>query len=495
MRINKVTLRIFALCGVLVLVAASLANLIIRDSDPFKPSKEANFSNLDSYYKQNLKWRDCYSEFQCAMYKVPINYEDIALGDFNIAVMKHSAPDAIGNLVINPGGPGGSGIDYAYSYQDVFTPKITNKFNLIGFDPRGVSRSAPIKCLNDAETDSSYASDSYPENDAEMAELRSDSAKYAKNCSNDNKYLKYYGTANAARDMDILRALLGDEKLNFLGKSYGTYLGTLYAKLFPNNVGRFVLDGAVDPTLSSMQQSLQQAVGFDEAFKSFADSCLSYAECVLTKDYLNQLRSKLSEIREKPIKVGERKLTESLAMYGIAMGLYDKELGWPELRSALKELFAGKGKALLSMADAYTGRDANGNYQSNEADAISVISCNDFPVSRIDFKTTTNAAPLFGKYVAYGDITCEYLPHGKFELVDGPVNINSPTLVIGTTNDPATPYNWAVKLSRLLNNSILISLNSDGHTGYSRGSACVDQVVEKYLISGVIPAQNLACSA
>ena len=135
MRINKVTLRIFALCGVLVLVAASLANLITRDSDPFKPSKEANFSNLDSYYKQNLKWRDCYSEFQCAMYKVPINYEDIALGDFNIAVMKHSAPDAIGNLVINPGGPGGSGIDYAYSYQDVFTPKITNKFNLIGFDP------------------------------------------------------------------------------------------------------------------------------------------------------------------------------------------------------------------------------------------------------------------------------------------------------------------------------------------------------------------------
>ena len=495
MRINKVALRFLALAGVLVLITASLANLITRNSDPFKPSDQANFISLDSYYQQQIEWRNCFGQFQCAMYKVPINYDDFSLGDFSIAVMKHSAANSIGNLVINPGGPGGSGVDYAYSYQDVFTPAVITKFNLVGFDPRGVGRSAPIRCLSDAEADTSYASNSYPESDAELVKLRKDSAKYGKSCRSENKYLKYYGTANAARDMDILRALLGDEKLNFLGKSYGTYLGTLYSKLFPEKVGRFVLDGAVDPTLSSMQQSLQQAAGFDIAFKSFAESCLLYEECALTKEYIVQLQNKLAEIRKEPIKVGNRKLTESLAMYGIAMGLYDKEFGWPELRKALKNLFAGDGEALLSMADSYTGRDSNGNYQSNEADALSVISCNDFPISKLNVAEIEKAAPLFGKYVAYGDITCEYLPHGKFELVDKEILLDSPVLVIGTTNDPATPYAWAEKLSKLIRYSKLISLNSDGHTGYNRGSGCVDRAVEKYLISGVIPAQNLACSA
>lgn len=495
MRINKVTLKLFALCGVLVLIVASLANLITRSSDPFKPESTKALASLSSFYNQALNWRSCYSEFECAMFKVPIDYVNLELGNFDIAVMQHPAKNAVGNLVINPGGPGGSGVDYAYSYQEVFTPSVIAKFNLVGFDPRGVGRSAPIKCLSDAETDRSYAADSYPADSAELAKLRKESAKYAATCAKGNKYLKYYATANAARDMDILRALLGDQKLNFLGKSYGTYLGTLYAKLFPNQVGRLVLDGAVDPTLNSMQQSLQQAVGFDEAFKSFADSCFLYEGCALKRDYIPQLQEKLAELRKNPIKVGSRNLTESLAMYGIAMGLYDKELGWPDLRRALNELFAGDGKALLDMADTYTGRDSNGKYQGNEADALNIISCNDFPTSKLDVAITEKAAPLFGKYVAYGDVTCEYLPHGKFELIKNDISLSSPVLVIGTTNDPATPYKWAVNLAKLLQNSRLISLDSDGHTGYNRGSACVDQTVEKYLISGEIPAQNLACSA
>jgi hypothetical protein len=193
--------------------------------------------------------------------------------------------------------------------------------------------------------------------------------------------------------------------------------------------------------------------------------------------------------------VGNRKLTESLAVYGIAMGLYDQEFGWPALRKALKILFDGDGKLLLDMADTYTGRDSDGTYQSNEADALAVISCNDFPESKIDAEKVKAAAPLFGKYVAYGDLTCEYLPQGKFITIKMPIKLAASVIVIGTTNDPATPYQWAVKLAEVLGNSRLISLESDGHTGYNRGSDCVDRAVEKYLISGEIPAENLRCSA
>ena len=207
------------------------------------------------------------------------------------------------------------------------------------------------------------------------------------------------------------------------------------------------------------------------------------------------MQSKLSELRKVPLEVGSRKLTESLAMYGIAMGLYDKQYGWPALRKALSDLFINDGKALLQMADEYTGRDANGNYTNNEAVALTVISCDDFPPSGTDLETIQAQAPLFGKYVAYSETDCEFLPKPKYELVKEPIDLSATVLIIGTTNDPATPYQWAVKLSEVLRNSKLISVSGDGHTGYNRGTACVDQAVEKYLISGLFPAQNLACSA
>jgi hypothetical protein len=175
--------------------------------------------------------------------------------------------------------------------------------------------------------------------------------------------------------------------------------------------------------------------------------------------------------------------------------LYDQKYGWPELRNALNGLFNGDGKALLALADTYNRRDSNGSYSSNDASSLTVIACNDFPNSDIDVQRIKEAAPIFGKYVAYSEFDCENLPKPKYELVTAPINLINSVLVIGTTNDPATPYKWAVKLSEILLNSKLISLSGEGHTGYGRQNGCVDQAVEKYLISGVIPAQNLACSA
>ena len=495
MRINKVTAKYLAVSAILLLLASSFASLAMKSSNPFKPSEKLGATSIAGYYNQNFNWNECYGGFKCATFKAPLDYNNIDLGELNIAVMKRESADAIGNLVVNPGGPGGSGVDYVYSYASVFTDAINRNFNIVGFDPRGVGRSTPIDCLTNKETDEAYASNSYPANEAEVAQLEAESRAFAEKCVENNNFLAFDSTANAAKDMDILRALLGDQKLNFLGKSYGTYLGTLYAKFFPDRVGRFVLDGAVDPTLSTKEQTLQQAVGFDLAFKSFAEDCMKLTSCTFSGDFLTQMESKLAELRKESLTIGNRQLTESLAMYGIAMGLYDKEYGWPALRNALKDLFNGDGKALLDMADQYTGRDSNGNYANNEATSLTIIACNDFPPSGIDLEATKNAAPLFGKYVVYGEIDCKYLPKPKYELVNAPINLKSSVLVIGTTNDPATPYQWAVKLSEILVNSKLISVSGDGHTGYNRGSQCVDQAVEKYLISGAIPAQNLACSA
>ena len=480
---------------VLVLLAATLINHYHQNTNPFAASGGNGYSDLKSYYSQSIKWRGCYQQFECATYQVPIDYSDLTLGKFDIAVMRHTAKNAKQSLVINPGGPGGSGVDYVYSYQEAFTPAVIKNFDIVGFDPRGVGESAPILCLSNAETDQLYSEDSYPKTSAELAKLQSETKTFADKCSSANPYLKYYSTANAARDMDILRALIGDSKLNFLGKSYGTYLGALYAQLFPNNVGRFVLDGAVDPTLNSADQSVQQAIGFDSAFNAFAADCVKQSSCVFNSDASIQIQNKLTEIRKNPIAVGDRKLTESLAVYGIAFGLYDKEFGWSELRSALKDLFNGDGKALLSMADTYNRRDSKGNYTSNDASSLPVIACNDFPPTGSDVEAIKSAAPIFGKYVAYSEMDCEYLPKPKYELITAPIQLQSAVLVIGTSNDPATPYQWAVKLASLLTNSVLISVSGEGHTGYNRDTPCVDQAVEKYLISGVIPAQNLACSA
>ena len=496
MRINKVTLKAISIFAVLAIIAIPLSNLIIKSADPFKPSdKKIDSSSLENYYKQSINWQDCYGGFKCATYKVPRDYNNLDSGEFDIAVMKHQAESALGNLVVNPGGPGGSGVDYAYSYETAFTKAVYESFNIVGFDPRGVGRSSAIDCLTNDETDAAYAATSYPENEADLAQMQAENQNFAKKCKSNNEALQFYSTANAARDMDILRELLGDKELNFLGKSYGTYLGTLYAKFFPDKVGRFVLDGAVDPTLDSAAQTLQQAVGFDSAFDAFAQDCIKQSSCVLNSDPANQIQNKLAEIRKNPISVGDRKLTESLAVYGIAFGLYDRKFGWPELRSALKDLFSGDGKSLLLMADSYNRRDAKGNYNSNDASSLPVISCDDFPSSEPDVEAIKKAAPIFGKYVAYSDMNCQFLPKPKYELITAPIQLQSSVLVIGTSNDPATPYQWAVKLAALLQNSVLISVSGEGHTGYNRDIGCVDQAVEKYLISGVIPAQNLACSA
>ena len=266
-------------------LALTLAVILSGCSSTKAPFVEETFSALAEYEQQKLDWSSCYDYFDCAELRVPIDYEDLSVGTFRISVLRSAAKDQdnrLGSIVVNPGGPGGSGVDYAYNADYIFSPDITDVYDVVGFDPRGVAMSEPIFCFTPDELDKNLASDSKPDNDAEIAATLEDSEAFAEKCAENTDYLEHFTTYETARDMDILRAALGETKLNYVGKSYGTYLGTLYADIFPNNVGRFVLDGAVDPNIPMKDQNLAQAMGFDGALKAFVKDCATQSDCPFT---------------------------------------------------------------------------------------------------------------------------------------------------------------------------------------------------------------------
>jgi pimeloyl-ACP methyl ester carboxylesterase len=464
--------------------------------------------SLSQYQTQELKWRDCYGNYQCSSLLVPIDYADLSVGTFSLALLRYQALDQdrrIGSLVVNPGGPGSSGVDYAYSAEYIVSPEILERFDIVGFDPRGVGESAAIKCLNDAETDASFAADPKPDDEAEFALFISDARDYFAKCSENTEHLTNYSTLNSARDLEILRSALGDEQLNFVGKSYGTYLGTLYAELFPESVGRFVLDGAVDPNSNNREAVLGQAIGFESALNAFISNCLNSSSCALTGDLQsarNQVIDLLTNTAITPLESKSgREVTEGLVLLGIASALYDSGSGWPVLRDAFKEATLGSGTSFLTLADQYAGRQENGKYLSNENDALQVISCLDqneletvstFKKGVAEF---AKRAPIFGPYLAYAGLACRYFPNlSSVEQIEVKSLKTKPILIVGTTRDPATPYKWAQSLAKIFEGSILITLDGDGHAGHGRGSTCVDSAVDRYLLTGAMPKSELFCA-
>ena len=488
---------------------AAVIGALVLSMVGYTATHQAFYNNLDDYYKQDLKWSSCYDNFECAELAVPIDYDRIKTGTFKISVLRYAAQDPnrrIGSIVINPGGPGASGVDYAYNAEYIFDPELTDRFDIVGFDPRGVARSAPITCFNDAETDANYSSDSKPDNEAEFQSAIAETKKFVQKCLNKNEHLTAFSTANAARDMDILREALGEKKLNYMGKSYGTYMGALYASLFPNNIGRVVLDGAVDPTISNFEQTKTQAVGFDNALQAFIADCIKRTSCPLPGNQ-KAARDKLLSIWQAaatdplPVKNKDekRKVSESLLVLGTASALYDSYEGWPELRKAIGEAVNGYADTYLGLADMYSGRQADGTYASNEFDSGAIIDCLDFGDDRTtrqlqrDAVAISAAAPVFGPYIALSGLTC------KFFTTPPPVQVaktktNATIMIIGTTGDPATPYAWAKGLTRLLTNSQLLTYVGDGHTAQGRGNACIDEAVDAFYFDGTLPAKDLRCT-
>lgn len=461
---------------------------------------------LKSYYKQIVNWSDCGGGFQCASVKAPLDYDKPNGAVISLAVVRKPATDQanrIGSLLLNPGGPGGSGIEYARS-SGVVSAAVAARFDLIGFDPRGVGQSAAVHCLSDSQMDTFLNVPPDPVGGAELAQEADQAKFFAGQCAKRSAtLLPHVGTVDAARDMDVLRGVLGDSKLYYLGKSYGTYLGAIYADEFPQRVGRLVLDGAIDPSLTSDQLNLTQATAFDAALRHFVQDCATQSGCPLGTDVnagLTKLKTWVDGLDANPIPGDStRRLGEALAMTGIAVAMYDQSW-WPDLRAALTKGFAGDGSALLAMADIYNNR-VGGHYQSNETEANFAVNCVDHPDEATSaaqvqqaLPTYQKAAPFFGEMVDWSTLPCAYWP---VTAGTTPHKVQAagaaPILVVGTTRDPATPYAWAQSLATQLDGGHLLTMNGDGHTAYLRGSTCINNAVDAYLLRGVIPSAGTVC--
>ncbi|MFJ1649256.1 alpha/beta hydrolase [Streptomyces sp. NPDC088258] len=466
---------------------------------------------LKKFYGQKIKWRACgVSGFQCATMKAPLDYTKPDGKQIDLAVSRKKATGPgkrLGSLLVNPGGPGGSAIGYLQSYAAIGYPApVRARYDMAAIDPRGVARSEPVECLTGPEMDAYTQVDQTPDDPAETARLTGAFKKFADGCEKKSgAILPHVSTVETARDMDIFRAVLGDQKLSYVGASYGTFLGATYAELFPERTGRLVLDGAMDPSLPSREVNRDQTAGFETAFQSFARDCVKQTDCPFgTKspaEVATRTKAFFKDLDAKPVPTGEtRQLGESLATTGVIASMYD-ESGWPQLREAVANAMDGDGAALLALADSYYERDSDGAYQ-NLMFANSAVNCLDLPPAFTGPKEVTQAlpsfekaSPVFGRNLAWASLNCAYWPT---EATGAPHRIEAkgaaPILVVGTTRDPATPYKWARSLADQLSSGTLLTYNGDGHTAYGRGSDCIDTAINTYLVEGTPPTAAKKCS-
>jgi pimeloyl-ACP methyl ester carboxylesterase len=470
-----------------------------------------NPSALKRYYGQKLNWRGCgVPDFQCATMKAPLDYARPDGAEIKLAVSRKKATGhgkRLGTLLVNPGGPGGSAIEYLQNYAAIGYPApVRDRYDMAAIDPRGVARSEPVTCLSGKEMDAYTQVDQTPDTRTETTLLERSFKKFAQGCrTRSSAVLPHVSTVETARDMDIFREILGDRKLSYVGASYGTFLGATYAELFPARSGRLVLDGAMDPSLPARELNRDQTVGFETAFRSFAADCVKQTDCPLgrksTADAATRMKAFFKTLDTTSVPTGEsRRLGESLATTGVIEAMYD-DSAWPQLREAIAGAMAGDGAQLLTLADAYYARENDGSY-ANLMFANYAVNCLDLPPA---FSTPAQvtaalpsfekASPVFGEGFAWASLNCAYWPA---RATGNPHRIEAkgaaPIVVVGTIRDPATPYKWARSLAAQLSSGTLLTYDGDGHTAYGRGSDCIDTAINTYLLEGTPPADGKKCS-
>ncbi|MFM6962948.1 MAG: alpha/beta hydrolase [Micrococcales bacterium] len=467
---------------------------------------------LTPFYSQTLTWKTC-GDIKCATIKAPLNWDAPSMSSAITLALNYAPSTGAadkGWLLENPGGPGGSGVDFVKGGgAQMGSETLRKHYNVVGFDPRGVGSSSKVVCLNAAQTDK-FLYDPTPGAIGSTTEFNANVAAvkaFATACKkNTGALLGHVDTTSAARDLDLIRALLGESKLNYLGFSYGTFLGATYAALYPQNVGRFVLDGAIDPTVSDEDSNAYQLKAFDTALHNYLNNCLTVGKttCPFSGSVDNAMATITAFYRKletTSIKTTlGRKLQLPGAITGLIMTLYSNDY-WKYTSAAFSSAFKGDGTLFLELADAYNDRNNDGTYASNMLEANMAINCLDGRSN--PSKAAMNAqnarlaklSPFFGRYWRNGALGCASWP---YKLVPGPANYSAagsgPIIVVGTTGDPATPYWEAQNLAnKILANGHLITFNGEGHTAYGRSNSCVVDAVDAYLVNGIVPVKDPNC--
>ncbi|MGO1591375.1 MAG: alpha/beta hydrolase [Ancrocorticia sp.] len=463
-------------------------------------------SGLEEFYGQDLTWEECDS-FECADITVPLDYDDPGGETITVAMLKRPADESpIGSLFVNPGGPGGSGKGVAESAEYYFDENIRANFDIVGFDPRGVGDSTPIDCVDDATLDKLLDAAYDESEDGWEEKYEKDLKTITDGCDeNSGGLLAYVGTPYAAQDIDVMRHLVGDPKLYYKGFSYGTFLGGEYADLFPENVGRLILDGAVDPTLGLEQMSYDQTLGFEVAYERYMEDCLAGGTTCpfdgTVDEGLEQVHDIFEASLKEPIPTSDpdRPLTQSQLFGGMIMPMYEDAL-WPQLSQAFDEVINdGTGDLFQMFNDLSNERNDDGTFETNGTEANWAINCADYgPGSGKDGEELSekikDEAPVFGSYMTEGESMCANWAYQPAEQPDALTAQGSDMIVVvGTRYDPATPYHWSEAMNEDFDNSVLVTWEGDGHTAYSRADSCINDPLNAYLLAGTVPQDGLTC--
>lgn len=443
--------------------------------------------------------------FDCGKVAVPQDWKQPGNGKtFTIAVARARAAkqhDRIGSLLMNPGGPGGSGVELLVNIAGSIPAAVTQRFDLVGFDPRGVGHSSPVKCLSAANEDALFAAEPDPKSQAEFNDVVALNKTVGDACGAKYKdQLALYSTEQSARDIDALRQGVGDAKTNYLGFSYGTLLGATYAQLFPKNIRAMVLDGAVDPKQGYVAGAESQAAGFQHAFDNFAKWCKDNAStCPIANDPQGEVLKAMNDARKNPITDSSgRVATAGLIMVAVSSAMYTQQY-WAPLAQTFGLLKQGDPRGVFILADAYTERQQDGTY-NNLFDVFDTVSCADAQnlptLAQIrQYQTAWRKKyPLFGGSMAVGMVSCVVWPNEHDPYPTGTAAGAPPIVVVGTTGDPATPYAQTAKLANMLGVGEVLTWQGEGHTAYPQ-TPCISNAVDDYLINLKTPPQNTVCPA